>query len=90
MNYAELISQVATNATVTQSQARAVIGEAVSIIAANMKRGLSTSIPDLGKFSVGRAPARVGMNPKTRAPLQITAKRVPKLKISAALKNAVN
>lgn len=90
MNYAQLVSQVANNATVTQGQARAVIGEAVSLIRSNMERGLDTTIPNLGTFTVGRTPARIGMNPKTREPLQIRAKRVPKLKIAAALKNAVN
>ena len=90
MNYAQLVSQVANNATVTQGQARAVIGEAVSLIRSNMQRGLDTTIPNLGTFTVGRTPARIGMNPKTRDPLRIPAKRVPKLKIAAALKNAVN
>ena len=90
MNYAQLVSEVAANATVTQSQVRAVIGEAVSLIRANMKRGLETTIPNLGTFTIGRAAARIGMNPKTREPLRIPAKRVPKLKIAAALKNAVN
>ena len=90
MNYAELVSQVAVNAAVTQKQARAVLNEAVALIASNMKLGGVTTIPNLGTFTVGSTPARIGMNPRTRDALRIPAKKVPKLKIAAALKNAVN
>lgn len=90
MNYAELVSQVAVNAAVTQKQARAVLNEAVALIASNMKLGGVTTIPNLGTFTVGRTAARTGMNPRTRDALRIPAKKVPKLKIAAALKNAVN
>lgn len=90
MTFAELISQVATNAGVTQRQSRTVITELVLVIRSNMERGVETTLPSLGTFTVGRTPARIGMNPKTRDPIHVKAKKVPKLKIATALKNAVN
>ena len=90
MTYLELVSQVALNASVTQVQARRVIDEAAAAIRKSLLLGNSASIPNLGTFTVGRTAARIGVDPRTREPIRIKAKRLPKFRAYSALKDALN
>ena len=90
MNYAELVAAVAINAGVTQKQARDVIGGAVSVIRENMRLGSQTAIPNLGTFAMGKAKSYIGRNPRTGDAMRVKAMKIPRLKISPALRKAVN
>ena len=42
-----------------------------------------------GKFEISERPARMGINPATKEPLEIAASKAPKFKAAKALKEAV-
>ena len=43
-----------------------------------------------GTFYAGKRAARTGRNPRTNAPLEIKAARLPKFRAGKALKDAIN
>jgi DNA-binding protein HU-beta len=49
----------------------------------------SFTIPGIGKLLVVNRKARLGHNPKTRAPVQIPARRVLKFRFAQAAKDAI-
>jgi nucleoid DNA-binding protein len=51
--------------------------------------GEEISIPGFGKFSVATRKARTGLNPQTKAKINIPETKVPKFTSAKALKDSV-
>ena len=64
--------------------------ELVSSIAEALKAGDKMALVGFGTFSVAERPERQGINPATKAPITIAAKKVAKFKAGADLDNAIN
>ncbi len=55
-----------------------------------VRHGVKTPLPGLGKFVVTERAARQGRNPRTGEPVQIPASRTPKFQPAKGFKDSVN
>lgn len=90
MNKADLINAIAAEAGLTKVDARKALDATVKAITEALADGDKVSLIGFGTFSVAERAARQGINPKTKAPIQIAAKTVAKFKPGAELAAAVN
>lgn len=90
MNKQELVAEVADKAACTQVEAAKIINAAIDVITASLKKGKEVVITGFGKFEARKRGARTGINPLTKAPIKISACKVPAFKAGKALKDAVN
>jgi DNA-binding protein HU-beta len=85
----DLIEAVASAAGLTKRQATTAVESMLDSVADALKRGDSVLLTGFGKFEVRTRAARVGINPKTLAKINLPATRVPAFKAGKALKMAV-
>ncbi|MFU8897113.1 MAG: HU family DNA-binding protein [Gammaproteobacteria bacterium] len=90
MNKGELIEAVAAAADLSKADATKAVEAFVDTVTKSLKKGDQVAIIGFGSFSVKNRAARQGRNPKTGAPIDIPASRVPGFKAGKALKDAVN
>jgi len=86
MNKADLIKMMANDAGITQSEAAKAFNSMVDGIAGALANDDRVVLVGFGTFSTSSRKARIGRNPKTGAPLQIPARKVPKFTPGKALK----
>jgi DNA-binding protein HU-beta len=89
MTKEELITKVAKEAEVTKAQAHKAVSAFFDGVTNSLKKGKKVSFIGFGTFSVGKRKARMGRNPRTGAPIRISASKVPKFKAGKQLKDAV-
>ena len=89
MTKAELVARIVKKAKITKRQANLAVDTFIDGVTAALKRGQRVSLVGFGTFSVAKRKGRKGFNPKTRRPIKIPAKRVPKFRPGKALKEAV-
>jgi DNA-binding protein HU-beta len=89
MTKQELVSQIATEATITKKAAEAALNAFTGAISSSLKNGESVSLIGFGTFNVSDRAARTGRNPRTNEPIQIPARKVPTFKAGKALKESV-
>jgi DNA-binding protein HU-beta len=87
---AELVSEVADTAGITQATATDVLDALVSVVTSTLQAGEAVSLSDLGKLSVSDRAARQGVNPSTGERIQIAASKAAKFSAGAKLKRALN
>ena len=90
MNKSELIDAMAQDAGITKVAAKAALESFMSNVQSTLqqKEG-KVSLVGFGTFSVAERAARQGINPATKKPIKIAAKKVAKFKPGADLSNAV-
>jgi DNA-binding protein HU-beta len=86
----ELIKDVAKRTNSTQKAAKEFLSALLDSVEAELVRGGSVAIPGFGTFRVARRAARKGRNPRTGAPLQVPARRVPVFQAGSGLRRAVS
>lgn len=90
MNKTELVSSIAEKAGLSKADSKKALDACVEAIVEALKGGDKVSLVGFGTFAVSERPARQGINPLTKAPITIAAKKVVKFKAGADLENAVN
>lgn len=85
MNKTELIAAVAAKAELSKVAAAKAVEAALASIEEELKAGNNVQIIGFGTFSVKDIPAREGINPATKAKIQIPAKKAVKFKAGAKL-----
>jgi len=85
MNKTEFISAVAAKAGLTKVDAKKAVDAFIDTVAEEMKKGEKVSILGFGSFSVAEKAARKGINPKTKAVIEIAARKAVKFKAGAEL-----
>ncbi|MCQ2343019.1 MAG: HU family DNA-binding protein [Paludibacteraceae bacterium] len=85
MNKADLVAAVAANAEISKVKAGAAIDAAIDAIVEALKKGDNVQLIGFGTFSVVKRNARKGINPKTKAVIDIKAKKAVKFKAGAKL-----
>lgn len=90
MNKTELVSSIAEKAGLSKADSKKALDACVEAIVEALKGGDKVSLVGFGTFAVSERPARQGINPLTKAPITIAAKKVAKFKAGADLENAVN
>jgi DNA-binding protein HU-beta len=90
MNKAELINAIAEGAGLSKVDAKKALDATVKAVSGALVAGDKVSLIGFGTFSVAERSARQGINPKTKKPIKIAAKKVAKFKAGAELSAAVN
>lgn len=89
MNKADLIARMAKKADISQRAAGIALNEFTAGVTDALRRGNRVTLVGFGSFDVRKRAARKGRNPRTGATLNIPAKRVPRFRAGAELKNKV-
>lgn len=89
MNKAELIAQIAEDASITKTQANAALDSFVDTVTKTLKKGDKVTLVGFGTFSVSKRAARIGRNPQTGATIKIKAKKVARFKAGKELASKV-
>lgn len=90
MNKTELIVKVAKDAGITKKEAGMALDSILTTIEDTVASGNSVMFLGFGTFESKDYAARSGINPATRQPMTIPAKRLPKFKPHTAFKEKVN
>lgn len=90
MNKAELVKEVAQKAALTNAAAQSVVESFVGAIKGALKKGDKVQLIGFGSFATVKRKARTGVNPQTKKPIKIAAKRVAKFAPGKELKELVN
>ncbi|MDB5231698.1 MAG: transcriptional regulator subunit alpha [Chitinophagaceae bacterium] len=85
MNKAELVAQLADDASITKSQANAAVDSFVDTVTKVLKKGDKVTLVGFGTFSVSKRAARSGRNPQTGEVIKIKAKKVARFKAGKEL-----
>ena len=89
MNKTELVAAIAEKAGITKKDAEKALGSFVEVVTDELKKGGKIQLIGFGTFEVRESAARTGINPKTKAKIQIAAAKKPAFKAGAALKSAI-
>lgn len=90
MNKADLVSAIAAGANLTKADAKNALDAALDAIAGALKANDKVALIGFGTFAVAERPARTGINPATKAKIEIPAKKVIKFKAGAELAEGLN
>ncbi|AJW63590.1 HU family DNA-binding protein [Elizabethkingia sp. HX WHF] len=91
MNKSELIDAIAKDADITKVAAKKALESFISNVSSTLKKkDGKVSLVGFGTFSVAERAARQGINPSTKKPIKIAAKKVAKFKAGSELAESVN
>jgi len=90
MNKTELIEKIAAGAGLSKTDSKKALDATVAAVKEALTAGDKVALIGFGTFSVSERPAHEGINPATKAKIQIPAKKVAKFKAGAELANAIN
>ena len=85
MNKSELISAMAAEGGMSKAVAKNALDAFIAAVTKAMREGDKVSLVGFGTFSVSERAARIGINPATKATIEIPAKKVVKFKPGAEL-----
>jgi DNA-binding protein HU-beta len=86
----DFVDAVAGKANLTKRDAAAAVDAFLDVVSDTLSGGDSVTFTGFGKFHTTRRAARMGVNPRTGAPVPIAAATVPKFSAGSQLKKAVN
>jgi DNA-binding protein HU-beta len=89
MQKTDFIRAVAEHSGVSQKDAATVVNAMFEVVVDALKRGEKVTLTGFGTFEVRERQAREGVNPQTRAKIQIPATKTPGFSASSTLKDAV-
>ena len=90
MNKGELIKVMADKAGFTNKDAAAAYEAFVASVTDALKAGEKVQLVGFGTFEVKDVPAKTGINPQTKAPVEIAACKKPVMKFGKAYKDIIN
>jgi DNA-binding protein HU-beta len=90
MNKSNFVKHIAQQHKCTQGAAKKTIDVFISSVIDAIGKGNEISLIGFGHFSVSKVATKMGINPKTKAPLQIAAYKQVKFKVGQKLKDACN
>lgn len=85
MNKTELISSIAEKSGLTKADSKKALDAFIESVTSELKAGGKIALVGFGTFSVTEKSARKGINPRTKAVINIPAKKVAKFKPGAEL-----
>lgn len=85
MNKGELVAAVAAKAEISKAAAAKALDAAMDVIAEALKKGDDVQVIGFGGLKVVEKAAHKGINPATKAVIDIPAKKVVKFKAGAKL-----
>lgn len=90
MNKGELIKAIADKAGFTQKDAAAAYDAFIAAVTETLKAGDKVQLVGFGTMEVKEVAAKTGINPQTKAPVQIPACKKPVMKFGKAFKAELN
>ena len=85
MNKSELISAIAAESGLSKTDSKKALDGFIAAVSAELKKGGKVALVGFGTYSVSEKSARTGINPRTKQPIKIEAKKVVKFKPGAEL-----
>ena len=85
MNKSELISAIAEESGLSKADSKKALDAFLITVSNELKKGGKVTLVGHGTYQVVEKGARTGINPKTKAPIQIPAKKAVKFKPGADL-----
>lgn len=85
MNKTEFINAVAEKSGLSKVDAKKAVETFVETVSSELKEGGKVALLGFGSFSVAEKSARKGVNPKTKQPIEIPARKSVKFKAGAEL-----
>ena len=85
MNKTEFINAVAEKSGLSKVDAKKAVEAFVETVSSELKEGCKVALLGFGSFSVAEKAARKGVNPKTKQPIEIPARKSVKFKAGAEL-----
>ncbi len=85
MNKTELIAAIAEKSGLTKADSKKALDAFIDSVSEEMKKGGKVALVGFGTYSVTEKSARKGINPRTKAVINIPAKKVVKFKAGADL-----
>ncbi|MDR0657934.1 MAG: HU family DNA-binding protein [Mediterranea sp.] len=89
MNKVELISAIAEKSGLSKINSRRALDAFMSSVATSLNNGDRVSLVGFGTFLVVEKKARTGINPATKKPIQIPARKAVKFKVGAELSKGI-
>jgi DNA-binding protein HU-beta len=83
MNKTELIDAIAGESGLSKTDSKKALNGFLTAVSGELKKGGKVTLVGHGTYQVVDRSARTGVNPKTKAPIQIPAKKVVKFKPGA-------
>ena len=90
MNKGELIKAMADKAGFTNKDAAIAYDAFIATITEALKVGEKVNLVGFGSFEVKEVAAKTGLNPQTKAPVEIPACKKPVMKFGKAYKDMIN
>ena len=85
MNKTEFINAVAEKSGLSKVDAKKAVEAFVETVSSELEEGGKVALLGFGSFSVAEKSARKGVNPKTKQPIEIPARKSVKFKAGAEL-----
>ncbi|MDR1810879.1 MAG: HU family DNA-binding protein [Prevotella sp.] len=85
MNKADLISAIADKSGLTKADSKKALDAFIESVTEELKKGGKVALVGFGTYSVTSKSARKGINPRTKAVINIPAKKAVKFKAGADL-----
>jgi DNA-binding protein HU-beta len=89
MNKTEFIAAVAEKAGLSKVDTKKAVEAFVDTVSSELKNGGKVALLGFGAFSVLEKSARNGVNPKTKEPINIPARKAVKFKAGAELSELI-
>jgi DNA-binding protein HU-beta len=90
MNKGDLIKALAEKTGASKAEAQRAVETVVDLIVESLKGGEKVQLAGLGVINIGKRAARMGINPKTKEKIKISAKTTVKFKAAKELKEILN
>ena len=90
MNKGELIKAMAEKAGFTNKDAAIAYDAFIAAVTDALKAGEKVNLVGFGSFEVKDVAAKTGINPQTKAPVEIPACKKPVMKFGKAYKDLIN
>ncbi|ADU66048.1 HU family DNA-binding protein [Desulfurispirillum indicum] len=90
MTKKELIGKMAEASGITKVQAEKALNAFIDSVSSTLKSGEKVTLVGFGTFQVSERAKRQGINPRTKTPITIPARKSPKFVPGKALKELVD
>lgn len=89
MNKTDFINAVSEKAGLSKADAKKAVEAFIETVSNELKEGGKVALLGFGAFSVSEKAARKGVNPKTKEPIEIPARKSVKFKAGAELNDLI-
>lgn len=89
MNKTDFINAVSEKSGLSKADAKKAVEAFVETVSNELKEGGKVALLGFGAFSVSEKAARKGVNPKTKEPIEIPARKSVKFKAGAELNDLI-